>query len=155
MFAVDYTDLQDLEVKLDVMADGLPGELELTLHEIGRETRDLARMIAQDKGLDGTGKYSPSRDPHPGALIQRIRVTDAHHGYFAEGARTVAITEYSASHSRAYPEGYSYPRRYEYGAGDDRERAFMHPALGVEEPLLEMHFRGMLARLGAAVGLEA
>lgn len=110
-------------------------EMQRTLHEIGTETRDIARMIAQSEGLDGAGKYTHSRDPHPGALIAKIRVNASD--------RRVSITEYSRSHSARYPS-YPYPRRYEYG---DRRHPFMRPAVDAEQPLLELHFAAMLERV--------
>jgi hypothetical protein len=117
----------------------LPIEQKRTMTAIANETRDVARLMAEAQGLTGAGKYTPSRDPHPGALISKIRATSS--------VNRATITEFSTSSSARYPH-YSYPKRYEYHG-----RAFMHPAAEAERSVLGSHFTLMLLRTREAAGL--
>lgn len=114
------------------------------LDEAGRLVRDRAKANAAAQGLDGAGKYSHSRDRHPGGLIHKLS-----YRVFTSSA---TVREYSTStnHSPRYVR-YPYPRRYEYG---DRHRPFMEPALEESRADVDEIFRQMLDQTRDRVGLE-
>lgn len=86
---------------------GLRRQLQKELRRIGKVVVDRARANAAAEGLHGSG-----RDPHPGQLIARMSVSVRGGSvYVRDTAKTV---------STRYPQGYNYPKRFEYEAGGRR-----------------------------------
>lgn len=78
------------------------------LREVGRMVATEAKAQAEARGLRKSGE-----------LIRRIRPR--------VGTRSVQVIAAAMRRSPAYPAGYNYPRRHEYGQGG--RRAFLRPAL--------------------------
>ena len=135
---LDVSGVEETVASFHAYQEAWRRNLPITLRRIGENTRLLAQVFAESEGLTGVGKYSHSRDPHPGALVAKIRVRAGHH--------KVTITEYSRSHSARYPN-YPYPRRYEYHG-----RAYMRPALEQERLFLPGELRLLLMRVHEEAG---
>ncbi len=93
--------------------------MQAKLRSVGQIVADEAKATARRKGLYDTGK-----------LVRSIRPKVA--------TQSVAIVAGAMRRSRKYPQGYNYPKRYEYGEGG--ARAFMRPALEAKQEEVTKRF---------------
>lgn len=101
---------------------GVRKELTGTLRGIARGVAAAAKAIAEFNGLRDTG-----------TLISKITIS------VGGGAAYVRAT------AKRWPGGFPYPAVYEYGKGG--QRAFLAPALRLEEPNVLRGVEGMLDAL--------
>jgi hypothetical protein len=101
--------------------------------------RDAAEIVAAEarrRAPRGSRPIPPGRRPRKrlaDAIRPRVR---------GDVALVVAnVTQRSA----AWPQGYRYPRRYEYG---DRNRPFLRPALAAKQAEVERALERLLDKIG-------
>src|SRR3954463_11602146 len=102
---VDVKGLQGLLDGFKQIGDGLPHELSIGLRAIAKDVAHDAQSIAEERGLRSSGQLIHG-------ITTSVRGTTA---YIIDTAKRV---------STKYPDGYPYPKVYEFGAGG--ARAFIH-----------------------------
>ncbi len=137
--AVHVEGLTELVRGLGRMDRGLRREMQRELRDIGELVSREARLIAAAKGLHGG-----DGDPHPGQLIDQIRLRLR--------LGVVAVVDPAKTVSRGYPSGFNYPRRFEFEAGG--ARAFLRPALEAESGEVERKMASMIDRLASEGGFN-
>jgi len=140
-FGIEVEGLQEAVAALT----GFRVRMRVRLADTLRDGADLVRKGASGQAvLRGDvyhGKPTDHGDPGrmPGDLAHKIKVQ-------MRSLFTYDVVEYSRTRSRAYPGGYPYPRRIEYGPGG---KAFMAPTARLMSPLVERMVSDMIDELEA------
>lgn len=130
---VEIKGIPELEAKLRSYDRGLVVGFRRSMREIAKTVAEMAQEEARSQGL------VDDRPPPGGGLAKRIRGGYSRAGgYVQDSARRV---------SPKYPQGYPYPKVYEYGHG--RQRAFIEPAIRKARPVVRARCEALLDELAA------